>query len=156
MKSFYEDAIPLGPILEIKSTAAEDSSFTPEMASEFLQRWQDKSALLLNDPEALNSSETLKNYSHDVVSSGNLLAAREYTNEAEEAYRLSAKVWPENPEAVAGLVKLLAATGRSHESTQILEDFLTKFPSQQPALSKLGVGTSAAASPEHNPFLINR
>ena len=91
MKSFYEDAIPLGPILEIKSTVAEDSSFTPEMATEFLQRWQDKSALLLNDPEALNSSETLKNYSHDVVSSGNLLAAREYTNEAEEAYRLSGK-----------------------------------------------------------------
>ena len=67
----------------------------------------------------------------------NLLAAHNYTTEAEQAYRLSSQLWPGNPEPVFSLAKLLASSGREDEARQMLGDFGQKYPDQQKALEQL-------------------
>jgi Flp pilus assembly protein TadD len=89
---------------------------------------------VLADPEAAGSTAALKSYSHDATSAGNLLAAHNYTAEAEPAYRLSSQLWPGNPEAVGGLSTILARTGRSDQARQLLDDFARNYPDQRSAI----------------------
>ena len=79
----------------------------------------------------------LKSYSHDAVSTANLLAAHGFYSEAEQAYRLATQLWPGNPESIGGLAELLASGGREDEAGQILEDFARKYPDQRKDLERV-------------------
>ena len=101
-KGTYADALPLGPLMELGAADAQNS-FTAERAAQSLQYWQTTAQQVLTDPEAADSPETLKSYSHDAVAAANLLAAHNFTSEAEQAYSLATQLWPNNPESVSGL-----------------------------------------------------
>ena len=66
----------------------------------------------------------------------NLLAAHNFTAEAEEAYRIASNVWPGNPESALALGSLLAQTGRVEEGNRIVEEFLQKFPGERVAIER--------------------
>ena len=68
---------------------------------------------------------------HNLRSTANLLAAHNYTAEAEQAYRLSSQLWPGNPEPVGGLAAILARAGRADEARQMLDDFARNYPDQR-------------------------
>jgi hypothetical protein len=76
-----------------------------------------------------------------VVSAGDLLAAHNFSGQAEEAYRLGTQLWPGSPESVGRLADLMATSGRENEARQLLEDFTQKYPSEQKDLERI----SAAA-----------
>jgi len=78
----------------------------------------------------------LKSYSHDSVATANLLMAHNLQAEAEEAYRLATRFWPDNPESTVGLADLLASTGRPDEARQLLNDFAHDHPDQQEGLRR--------------------
>ena len=87
-----------------------------------------------------------------LMSAANLLAAHNYTAEAEQAYRLSSQLWPGNPEPVGGLAAILARAGRAAEARQMLDDFARDYPDQRPAIetfegSILWTAPSAKPSP---------
>ena len=92
---------------------------------------------MLADPEAASSPDVLKSYSHDTVAAANLLAAHDFTGQAEQAYRLASQLWPENPESVSGLADVLVGTGRESEARQLLEDFARQHPSQEKDLERI-------------------
>ena len=93
-----------------------------------------------------------KSYSHDAVSAANLLAAHNFTAEAEQEYRLAAQLWPENPESVGSLAELLVRTGRENEARQLFEEFTRQHPKQQKDLERISaawrlIGPARTPSP---------
>jgi len=142
-KGTYADAIPLGPIMELRAPEAA-TTFTAERASQVLGSLRDTAQQLLSDPESLSSPEALKTYSHDLTSQANLLSAHNFTGEAEQAFRLSSQLWPGNPEPVVSLSNLLSQNGRSSEAQQLIDDFVAKNPDQRTVMESLrGKATSA-------------
>jgi hypothetical protein len=136
LRGTYGDALPLGPLMELRAGGEKD--FTPDAAAQSLNYWRDTTQRLLSDTEATSSPETLKTYSHDSVAAANLLADRQFPAEAEEGYRLGVQLWPGNPEATAGRAAVLSRTGRETEARQIIENFSTRFPDQVDALKRVG------------------
>jgi tetratricopeptide repeat protein len=134
-KGTYADALPLGPIMEL-AAANGQNSFTPEQAAQSLEYWQSAAQQVLTDPESANSPDLLKSYSHDADSAANLLAAHNFTSEAEQGYRLAMQLWPGSPESVGGLADVLVATGRESEARQLLQDFARQYPDLQNDLQR--------------------
>jgi hypothetical protein len=133
----YGDALPLGPLMELRA-GDEQITFTAERAAQSLDYWRSSAQQVLSDPEALSSEAALKSYSHDTAAAANLLAAHNFSAEAEEAYRLAVQLWPANPESVIGLADLLARTDRGKEAREVLADFARKYPDQRKALEDSG------------------
>jgi len=132
-KGTYADAIPLGPLMELRAPDVQNA-FTPETAAQSVDYWRTTTQNVLSDPEAAASPYALKSYSHDANSAANLLAAHDYTAEAEQAYRLSSQLWPGNPLAAGGLAAILARTGHADEARQLLDDFARSYPGERPAI----------------------
>jgi hypothetical protein len=139
LKGTYADALPLGPLMELQAKG-EQNTFTADRASQWLDYWRNTAQQVLSDPEASTAPSALKSYSHDTVAAANLLAEHKFTGEAEQAYRLAAQLWPENPESVSGLADLLLSTGREQEARRLLEDFTRQNPEKGKELER----TSAA------------
>ena len=110
-------------------------------AQQLLDYWKNTAQQILADPETTGSTTTLKAYSHDTVAAANLLAAHHFTDEAEQAYRLATRLWPENLESASGLAGLLARSGRVAEARQVLTDFAQRNPDQQEAAEKASATT---------------
>jgi ribosomal protein L16/L10AE len=143
LRSTYADALPLGPLMELNARDGQNT-FTVERARQFLDSWRNTADQVLSDPEAPGSSSVLKSYSHDAVAAANLLAAHDFSWQAEEAYRIASTVWPGNPEAINGLAEVLDRTGRGDEAQRLLEDFNRRFPDQRQTVERLRAGWRAS------------
>ena len=115
----------------------EQNAFTPERALQSLDYWRNTAQQIFSDTEAAGSDAALKSYSHDAVAAANLLAAHNFTAEAEEAYRIGAQLWPANPEPVGALADLLARSGRKDDARQLLDNFSQKYPDQRKELERI-------------------
>ncbi len=146
MKGTYGDAIPLGPLMELRAQN-DPNAFTDERAAQSLDYWRTTAQNVLADPEAAGSTSALRAYSHMANSAANLLAAHNYTAEAEEAYRLSSQLCPYSPEAVGGLASILARSGRAAEARQMLDDFASKYPFQRSDIEMFRESILWTASP---------
>jgi hypothetical protein len=146
MRGTYANAVPLGPLMALGVPDAQNA-FTAEQAAQSVDYWRSQAQTMLADPEAAGSETTLKAYSHDVNSTANLLAAHNFTAEAEQAYGLASQIWPGNPVAVEGLAGILSRTGRATEAQQVLDNFVRNYPDQRPAIETVRgtiVGTVSA------------
>ncbi len=131
----YADALPLGPLMELRA-GNDQNSFTPDLAAQSLDYWRNAAQQVLSDPSAASSDTVLKSYSHDTVAAANLLAAHNFSSEAEQAYRLASQLYAANPEPVLGLAGLLAGSGRENEARQLLDDFAKNHPEEQKSLQQ--------------------
>ena len=136
LRGTYADALPLGPLMELGSREGA-TSFTPDRAAQAVDYWQNQTQQLLADPEVSTSTYALKSYSHDTVTTGNLLAARGFPAEAEQTYRLATHLWPGNPESVSGLADVLSQAGRIDEARRLLDEFLRSYPDQRKDLERI-------------------
>ncbi len=136
LEGTYADALPMGPLMQLQART-DDNPFTSDLAAQALGYWQNKTQQLLSDSDSPTSDEALKAYSHDTTAAARLLAAHDFANEAESAYRLGMQLYPANPEPVTGLASLLATAGRQDEANQLLDDFAQKHPDEQSQLGKL-------------------
>jgi tetratricopeptide (TPR) repeat protein len=132
LKGTYMNAAPLGPLMELRANSAEN--FTSERASESVQYWRNTAENVLAHPEASKSETALKNYSHDAVAAGNLLAAQKFHDQAEQAYEVARQLWPSSSETAVGLSELYELTGRRDEARRLLEDFVREHPDERRAL----------------------
>ncbi|SPE50281.1 conserved exported hypothetical protein [Verrucomicrobia bacterium] len=131
LRATYPQALPLGPLMQLNAQDAQDT-FTGDLASQSVDYWQTAAQNLLADADSANSETVLKAYSKDAASAGNLLAAHGYTDQAQQAYRISTQLWPASPEAVHDLATLLQQTGHADQAAQLLDDFARNFPDPQP------------------------
>lgn len=141
LKGTYADAVPLGPLMQLGVPDA-PAAFTPDVAAQTLDYWQNTAQDILADPQAAASESALRSYSHDINAAANLLAAHNYTDQAEQTYRLATQLWPGNPEPIDGLAGILARTGRANEARQLLDNFARTYPQQQSALPSVWSATT--------------
>ena len=130
LRGTYADALPLGPLMELNAQS-DENPFNQQLAQQSVDYWRSTAQDLLADTSATGSSYTMHAYSHDVNATANLLAAHNFTSEAEEAYSLASQMWPDNPEPVSGLAQVLAQTGHVDEAQNLLNKFAAKYPDQE-------------------------
>jgi hypothetical protein len=140
LKGTYEDALPLGPLMQLQA-ATDQNSFTADLAAQSLDYWRGTAAQILSNPDSATSDSVLRSYSHDAVAAANLLASHNFSSDAEAAYGLAAQLWPQNPESVNGLADLLASTGRASEARELLNNFARQYPDQLKALEQTRAAT---------------
>jgi hypothetical protein len=130
LKGTYGEATPLGPIMEL-GVRDEQNALTRERAAQSIEYWRNTARQLLADPEAAGSSATLKSFAHLAVGQANLFAERNYTAEAEQAYRLAIGLHSAHADATCGLAKLYADSGREAEAMELLNAFARNNPDQR-------------------------
>jgi tetratricopeptide (TPR) repeat protein len=136
LRDTYANAAPLGPLMELNAPT-DQTPFTADVAEQSVDYWRSATQELLAYPgEGENSQNALKSYSKDINATANLLAAHNYTSQAEEAYTLATQVCPYSPEPVTGLAQLLAQTGRADQAKALLDQFASKYPDQSKAVAQ--------------------
>jgi hypothetical protein len=136
LRGTYAEARPLGPLMEL-GVSGPENPFSAEQATQSLDYWRTTSEQLLTDPEAVNSPEILKSYSHDAASAANLLAAHNFDEDAEQGYRLAVQFYPGSPEAVGDLADLLTRTGQPDQARDLLNEFAQTYPDQRQNLERV-------------------
>lgn len=126
-KSTYAEAVPLGPIMELRASEPQNA-YTAERAAHTVDYWRTTAQRLLSEPSAQNSPDTLASFALLAVAQGNLLAEHQRGAEAEETYRVAATLAPSYPEAVLTYANLLVDQQRPGEAIPILETALAAAP----------------------------
>ncbi len=132
LKSTYPNAAPLGPLMELGVPDVQNS-FTSQAANQVVNYWRDTAQQVLSDTEATADSPDRLTYAKMAAAQAALLAAHQYSADAEQAYRLAVQISPASPEAVYGLGQLLADTGRADEARQVVANFESAYPRKDSA-----------------------
>lgn len=109
------------------------NSFTSQAANQVVNYWRDTAQQVLSDTEATADSPDRLTYAKMAAAQAALLAAHQYSADAEQAYRLAVQISPASPEAVYGLGQLLADTGRADEARQVVANFESAYPRKDSA-----------------------
>lgn len=143
-KSTYPNAIPLGPIMELGVPDAQQA-FTADAAAQAVDYWRAASQSLSADSQTPGDAEALKAYAKMAVSQARLLADRNYTAEAGEAYQLALAMSPSFPEAVLPYVAFLTQQKRFAEAISALKPASQAAPDNQQFRDMLQALQRAAA-----------
>ena len=130
LKSTYADALPLGPIMQLR-TPHEDTAFTSDAAAQVVQYWRDTTQQLTSDSTVPTDSEPLREYAKMATAQASLLADHNYSSQAEQAYQLATQISPGLPEAVFQYVNLLVTQNRSADALPIVQNALSAAPDNQ-------------------------
>jgi hypothetical protein len=133
MKNTYPGAVPLGPLMELRSDASQ-TPFTSDTASQALDYLRGLAQQAQPGAEDAGNPDVLKTYAHMANAQANLFADHHFNDQAEQAYKLATSIWPDNIEAVKGYSEFLAGQGRGQEATQILDAFARAYPKQNSEL----------------------
>lgn len=142
----YGAALPLGPLMQLNAQS-DQTPFTADVATQSVNYWSSMTQTLLADPNVTGSSYALKSYSHDVNSTANLLAANNFTDQAEQAYSLASQIYPGNPEPVNGLAQLLTQTGHADQAQTLINQFISKYPDLRSAIQQPQMTITADLAP---------
>jgi hypothetical protein len=129
-KSTYADAAPLGPIMELRSQDVQ-TSFTADAAAKALDYWRNATQQLPLGSETSADQEVLQAYSKLATAQAGLLAAHNFSTEAEQTFRLATEICPSNPEAVFSYVNLLVTQQRFVDAVPVVEAAVKAAPDNQ-------------------------
>lgn len=127
LKSTYADALPLGPIMQLRAANGQ-SGFTPDAAAQVVNYWRNTAQDLASDPTITADSEPLKEYAKMVAAQASLLADHNYTSQAEQAYQVAVQILPGCPEAVFQYVNLLMGQNRVADALAVLQNAILAAP----------------------------
>jgi tetratricopeptide (TPR) repeat protein len=133
LKSTYSDATLLGPITEIRAQDPQNA-LTAERAAQSIEYWRSVAEQFRINPDESEESVAFKTYSKLAVAQANLFADRNFTTEAEQAYRTANQIYPANVEAATGLAGVFMRSGRTAEANQMLDQFTRDYPNQRRAV----------------------
>ena len=131
LKSTYEGALPLGPILELRASKEPPNR---ELVSSSVDQWRAMSQNIVGDAP---NSEVRKTYSHMAQAQGNFFSDQGFTTEAEQTWRLAREMCPANPESVSSLYRLWKSDGRANEAESMLNAFAREYPDQSSAVESI-------------------
>lgn len=124
MKGLYGDALPLGPILELKAGAAGGSGAPAQArAAESLNYWRQTAERLQADASLPPDSPTRYAYAQMANAQAGFFLERNLTAEAEQAYRVARDIAPASLDSAGQLSRFLISQGRQAEAMQVLDEF---------------------------------
>jgi tetratricopeptide (TPR) repeat protein len=124
LKSTYDGAVPLGPILELR--ASKEPPSQPQIAAA-VDQWRGMAQNISGDAP---NSDVRKTYSHMAQAQGNYFADRGFPAEAEQTWQVAREMCPGNPEAVNSLYNLWKNSGRAPQAETMLNQFERDYPDQ--------------------------
>jgi hypothetical protein len=127
LKSTYAEAVPLGPIMELRGQDAQNP-LSAERAAQTLDYWKSTAGELVSDSGMAVDSDVRKAYSKMAAAQAGLLADHHFNGEAEQTFRLAMELSPSSPEPVYRLGALLAEMGRKDEARLLLDAFAKSHP----------------------------
>jgi len=130
LKSTYANAVPMGPIMELRAPDTQ-SSFTQQTAAQAVDYWQNTATQLANDPETPADSDPRKAYSKMASAQANLLSDHNFIPEAEQAFKAATEICPTSPEAVFGYVNLLVSHNQMAQAVPVVESAVAAAPDNQ-------------------------
>ena len=131
LKSTYEGAVPLGPILEMR--ASKEPPSQPQISAA-VDQWRGIAQSMEGDAP---NSTTRKTYSHMAQAQANYFADRGFTAQAEQTWQIAHEICPSNPEAVNGLYNLWKNSGRAQQAEALLNEFERNHPDQTKAVQQI-------------------
>lgn len=144
LKGTYENAAPLGPIMELRTP--NPATFTAERAGESVAYWRDVAAQFSALPDDKSGETAVRAYAKLAVGQANLLAERGFADAAEQTYRISLGMIPSNGEAVIGLAELLNRTGRANEGRTLMDNYARDYPKDVETLKRFRASGSITVS----------
>lgn len=126
----YEDATPLGPIMELGARNHENP-FTARHAAQVVDYWQAAGQELLFDSSATGFSDVRKAYAKLAGEQASLLLHHNYAAQAEQVFRIVTAIDPGHSEMVSRYANLLLDQNRIHEAIPIVEKALRIAPDNQ-------------------------
>jgi hypothetical protein len=130
LKSTYGNAVPLGPIMELRVPDSQ-TVFTQQTAAQAVDYWQTTATQLVNDPETPADSDPRKAYSKMASAQANLLSDHNFIAEAEQAFKAATEICPTSPEAVFGYVNLLMSHNQMAQAVPVVESAVAAAPDNQ-------------------------
>jgi hypothetical protein len=129
-KSMYNAAVPLGPVMELRSPAVQDA-YTPEAALKAADYWRTTAQSLAADPELAGDSEVRKAYSKMACAQAGLLEEHQQNAAAEQAYQAATQICPSSSEAVFRYVNLLVNLNRPSDALDIAQAAASAAPGNE-------------------------
>jgi tetratricopeptide (TPR) repeat protein len=126
-KSLYAQALPLGPVMEL-GVKDDQNTLTPARAGQVVDYWRSAAQQLAADPQSPAGSDSREAYSKLVVAHADLLLARNFSAEAEQAFRIASEISPANPEMVHRYIELLTAQNRFSDALNVLQKAMEAAP----------------------------
>jgi hypothetical protein len=136
MPGLYADALPLGPIFELRPGSGTDAA-TAARASESINHWRETAQRLQNDSSLPVEAASRNAYAQMATAQAQYFADRNLPSQAEEAFRLAHQIAPASVDALTHFTEYLTRSGRSAEALQIVDDFARQFEDQQFAAEQL-------------------
>jgi predicted Zn-dependent protease len=125
--STYANATPLGPIMELGVQDGQNT-LTAERATQTVDYWRGIAQQLMADPETPDGSDPRKTYSKMISAQAGLFLARNYTAEADQAFRLANAICPTSPESLYRYVNMLVEQKRFQEAEQVGQKAVNAAP----------------------------
>jgi tetratricopeptide (TPR) repeat protein len=144
-KSTYDQATPLGPIMELRSPDAQ-TVWSPETAASVVDYWRIAVGKVLAYSERPPDAPERKAYSEMASAQAALLAEHGLQAEAEQTYQLAAAMAPGSPKTVFSYVQALLKVNKSAEAIAIAEAAFRAAP-QNENFSDLARNIAAATRP---------
>lgn len=144
-KSTYDQATPLGPVMELRSPTAE-TTWTAETAASVVDYWRAAADKVLADTDRPPGAPERKAYSQMASAQAALLSEHGLQAEAEQTYRLALTLSLDSPNPVFGYVQTLLKANKSAEAIAVAEAASRAAPHNQ-TFSDLAKNIAAAKRP---------
>jgi tetratricopeptide (TPR) repeat protein len=130
-KSTYATATPLGPIMEVRVEDPQNS-LTPERAAQSVEYWQKTQGQLYGaDGKPQLDEKLLLAYGKLATDQAKLLSDRNFTAEAEQAFRIATQISPSSGEALFGYANFLTEQKRAAEAIPTIEKAILANPKNE-------------------------
>lgn len=133
-------AVPLGPVLELRSGDAGSEGLSAAQAAESAQYWQATAQRLQGVASLDPDSETRRSYAQLATAQADLFVRNNLVTEAEQAFRAAYDIAPGAIDPVSRLAQFLAHQGRTAEAIQTLDTFAQNQPGMAASVAELRKG----------------
>jgi hypothetical protein len=118
-KSTYQDAVPLGPLMELR--AGDENKLGADAATQAVEAWRAQAQELMQNPTEKDEYPR-KAWAHMAVAQANLLIEHQFLSEGEETLQIAHKLYPGSSEAQNRLYELYRQTGRQEEAERLVTE----------------------------------
>lgn len=129
--SINSNAIPLGPIFELRGQDAQGAAVSDRTA-QALDYWNATAQQLLAEPDIPADSAVRQTYAKMAASQAGLLATHNSTAEAEQLFSLATQLCPFSPEAVFRYVNLLVGEKRFADAQAVAQGAVNAATDKSP------------------------
>lgn len=124
--SMDANAVPKGPFIEVRAGGGGGAGVTSAQAGATLEYWRETAQRLQADASLAPDAPSRVAYAGMAAGQAEFFAARNFKQEAEQAYRLAREIAPASADPLRQYAQFLTAEGRQGEAFQMIDEFAAR------------------------------